>query len=272
MSFLDAKSYDTLFGLPELYEDALPRFSLSCEDIAFARTHRRSHNRLGFAIQLALVRDLGRTLRTGEIPPEAVISVVAEQLDIYPAVFTLYAQREETRREHAREIVSALELRSVQSSDYRMLIIAATREAATTEKGLPITRAVINKLKDQKLLAPAPAQLIRLAMAGRADARRLSYRELIRDLKPSSISALEQLLTERVGEKSILGWIAEAPEGVKLKNLKGLIARLEVLPSRQPGGCGLSWPEITVIKTDNIIVFQVVICPVQLNPVNENLP
>lgn len=63
MSFLDAKSYDTLFGLPELYEDALPRFSLSCEDIAFARTHRRSHNRLGFAIQLALVRDLGRTLR-----------------------------------------------------------------------------------------------------------------------------------------------------------------------------------------------------------------
>ncbi len=42
--------------------------------------------------------------------------------------------------------------------------------------------------------------------------------------------------------------------------------------SRQPGGCGLSWPEITVIKTDNIIVFQVVIWPVQLNPENENPP
>ncbi|MEF7176279.1 DUF4158 domain-containing protein [Escherichia coli] len=53
------------------------------------RTHRRSHNRLGFAIQLALVRDLGRTLRAGEIPPEAVITVVAEQLDIDPAVLAL---------------------------------------------------------------------------------------------------------------------------------------------------------------------------------------
>ncbi len=42
--------------------------------------------------------------------------------------------------------------------------------------------------------------------------------------------------------------------------------------SRQPGGCGLSWSELTVIKTDNIIVFQLVIWPVQLNPVNENLP
>ena len=41
-------------------------------------------------------------------------------------------------------------------------------------------------------------------------------------------------------------------------------------PSRQPGGCGLSWPGITVIKKDNVIVFQVVIWPVQLNPVNAN--
>ncbi|XJB81536.1 DUF4158 domain-containing protein [Escherichia coli] len=29
---------------------------------------RRSHNRLGFAIQLALVRALGRTLRTEKLP------------------------------------------------------------------------------------------------------------------------------------------------------------------------------------------------------------
>lgn len=229
MSFLDAKSHNTLFALPELYEEALSRFALSCEDVALARSHRRSHNRLGFAIQLALIRDLGRTLRAGEVPTEAVIAVVAEQLDIDPAVFTLYAQREETRREHAREIVSTLGLRSIRVSDYRMLILAAAREATTTERGLPITRAVIDKLKDKKLLVPVPTQLIRLAMAGRAAARRLSYRDLIRDLEPSSITALEQLLTERTGERSLLGWIAEAPEGVKLKNLRGLIARLEVL-------------------------------------------
>ncbi len=51
-----------------------------------------------------------------------------------------------------------------------------------------------------------------------------------------------------------------------------MLIAVAMLSSRQPGGCGLSWPEITVIKTDNIIVFQVVIWPVQLNPVNENLP
>lgn len=162
MSFLDAKSHDALSALFEIYEEALSRFALSGEDVAFARSHRRSHNRLGFAVQLALIRDLGRTLRAGKVPTEAVIAVVAEQLDIDPAIFTLYAQREETRREHAREIVSALGLRSVRVSDYRMLILAAARQAATTERGLPITRAVIDKLKDKKLLVPVPAQLIRL--------------------------------------------------------------------------------------------------------------
>ncbi|WP_172838471.1 hypothetical protein, partial [Escherichia coli] len=51
-----------------------------------------------------------------------------------------------------------------------------------------------------------------------------------------------------------------------------VIKSVEAGPSRQPGGCGLSWSGITVIKKDNVIVFQVVIWPVQLNPVNENLP
>src|SRR5690606_27884395 len=96
MAFVDAQTRAVLFDPPDIYEDALARYALSAEDVAFAKAHRRSHNRLGFAIQLALVRDLGRPLRAGEVPPEAVISVVADQLDIDPAVFAHYAQREET--------------------------------------------------------------------------------------------------------------------------------------------------------------------------------
>ena len=231
MAFLDAQSRTVLFDPPDVYEEALARYALSAEDIAFARAHRRSHNRLGFAIQLALVRDLGRPLRAGEVPPQAVVSVVADQLGIDAAVFALYAQREETRREHTREIVVALDLRPVRASDYRSLITAAAREAAATEQGEPITKAVIEALKERKLLVPVPELLIRLAMAGRAAARRQAYRGLIRGMEQPSIEALDQLLIDRSGDRSHLGWIAEAPEGTKLKNLKGLIARLEVLRS-----------------------------------------
>jgi TnpA family transposase len=90
MAFLDEQARAVLFEPPEAYDDAQARYALSSEDIAFAKEHRRSHNRLGFAIQLALVRDLGRLLRTGEVPPQAVVSVVADQLGVDPAVFGLY--------------------------------------------------------------------------------------------------------------------------------------------------------------------------------------
>lgn len=54
MVFLDEQTRAVLFDPLYIYEDALVRYALYAEDIAFAKAHRRSHNCLGFAIQLAL--------------------------------------------------------------------------------------------------------------------------------------------------------------------------------------------------------------------------
>ena len=80
-----------LFDPPAERDEALRRCALAPEDLALARRHRRSHNQLGFAVQLALVRDLGRPLRLDEAPHAAVVEAVADQLGIEPAVFALYA-------------------------------------------------------------------------------------------------------------------------------------------------------------------------------------
>ena len=104
-----------LFDPPDSHDKAQWRYVLAPEDVALVRQHRRSHNRLGFAVQLALVRDLGRPLQIGEVLPAAVVDTVAEQIGLDPVVFALYAKREETRREHAREIIAALSLRPVQA-------------------------------------------------------------------------------------------------------------------------------------------------------------
>src|SRR5690606_39753513 len=76
-------------------------------------------------------------------------------------------------------------------------------ELAATEQGEPIIKAVIEALKDRKLLVPMPELLIRLAVAGRAAARRQAYRGLIRDLERPSIVALEQLLIDRAEERRV---------------------------------------------------------------------
>lgn len=102
-----------LFDPPTDRDEALRRCALAPEDLALARRHRRAHNRLGFAVQLALVRDLGRPLRSDEAPPGTVVEAVADQLGVEPAVFELYARRDGTRREHAGEIAALLELRTI---------------------------------------------------------------------------------------------------------------------------------------------------------------
>lgn len=212
-----------LFDPPTDRDEALRRCALAPEDLALARRHRRAHNRLGFAVQLALVRDLGRPLRPDEALPGTVVEAVADQLGVEPAVFELYARRDGTRREHAGEIAALLELRAMRQADYRASIRAAAACAAGTDKGEPIARAVIDDLKERCITVPPPALVERLALAGRAWARRQSHRDLaetlrvcrwIRDLPNAARIGLEDLLTKRAEDgRTLHGWIGEVPEG-----------------------------------------------------------
>ena len=191
---------------------------------------------------------LGRPLRLEESLPDAVVEAVADLaqialrfrwLGVEPAVFGLYARRDGTRREHAGEIAALLDLRPMRQADYRASIRAAAACAAGTDRGEPIARAVVADLKERRITMPPPALVERLALAGRALARRQSHRDLaetlrvcrcIHGLGDEQRASLEALLTERAEDgRTLHGWIGEAPEGPTLKNLAGVAARLDVL-------------------------------------------
>ncbi len=167
----------TIFGPPAEREEALRRYVLPPEDAALARRHRRAHNRLGFAVQLVLVRPL----RPDEVLPVALVEVVAEQLGVEPAVFDLYARRDETRREHIGEITALLGLRAMRKADYRPSIMAAAQTAVATERAEPIVRAIVEDLKLRRVIVPKLKNLIGviarlqvLRQIGLADDRRKS--------------------------------------------------------------------------------------------------
>ena len=69
-----------LFGIPADSAEMAKHYVLSTEDLAFIRTKRRSGNRLGFAVQLCLLRHPGQGLGIGEHPPEEMIAFIAHQL------------------------------------------------------------------------------------------------------------------------------------------------------------------------------------------------
>lgn len=70
-----------LFGTAEAHDELVRRYTLSRSDLDLIQSRRGDANRLGFALQLALLRDPGFGLQSGE-NYDALIAFLAEQLDI----------------------------------------------------------------------------------------------------------------------------------------------------------------------------------------------
>jgi hypothetical protein len=94
----------TLFDPPTDRRELVRHCTLSEADTAMIRRCRGHHNRLAYALMLCYLRYPGRPLRINERPPAALISFVAEQIDVRPESFDDYLISGQNRRRHAAEL------------------------------------------------------------------------------------------------------------------------------------------------------------------------
>lgn len=69
---LKAQDRRELFDIPDDEDSLIRHYSLSAADRLEIDLRRREHNKLGFAVQLCVMRHPGRVLAAGEIPPGAM--------------------------------------------------------------------------------------------------------------------------------------------------------------------------------------------------------
>lgn len=86
-----------LFDIPTDEDSLIRHYSLSPADRLEIELRRRKQNQLGFAVQLCLMRYPGRALLPNEVPTPMLLNYIAEQINMDPRLFNLYATREETR-------------------------------------------------------------------------------------------------------------------------------------------------------------------------------
>jgi hypothetical protein len=79
---LTGRQRSALFSLPQHEADLLRHYTLSDEDLQHIEARRRSRNKLGFALQLCVLRYPGRLLAPGEFIPPAVVDFIGRQLDL----------------------------------------------------------------------------------------------------------------------------------------------------------------------------------------------
>jgi len=85
-------------------EEVSVYYTLSSSDIEVINRHRRDYNRLGFALQLCVLRYPGWPLSIVKDIPLNILNYVADQIDVDHNVYQLYRQREATGQEHMEEI------------------------------------------------------------------------------------------------------------------------------------------------------------------------
>ncbi|MDG4892706.1 Tn3 family transposase [Mesorhizobium sp. WSM4976] len=227
---LKVQDRQKVFDIPADEDSLIRRYSLSPADRLEIELRRREHNRLGFAVQLCLMRYPGRVLGAEETPPCAMLRYVADQIGADPEAFALYARREETRRDHTARLMVYLDTRSATAQDRRAALLAAIQAATMSDDGAAIASSIVATFRERGSLLPAVDTIERIGLAGRAIARRRAERILIEDIPLDKLQSLDRLLDvdPAIGQPRF-HWLRSAPEAPGGSNLVGLTERIAFL-------------------------------------------
>lgn len=209
-----------LLAFPTTDDEFIRHYTFSEPDLSAIRQRRGNHNRLGFAVQLCYLRYPGFALPTDAEPPVPLLVIVGRQLHIEPNIWPQYAHRPETRREHLAELQAWLNLKPFAIVDYRHFVNHLSELAQQTDRGIVIAKALVEMLRQQRIIMPAVDVIERVCSEALIRGTRQVYEALTAPLSDYHRSALDGLLTLREGTKgSGLIWLRQPPGPPKPKHM-----------------------------------------------------
>lgn len=219
-----------LLGVPSDPDSLARHYTFTRSDQELVSSRRGAANRLGFAVQLALLRHPGRALPNMDEPVDALVTWMAAHLEIPATAFAEYARRPQTMTDHARILAAALGMRLAVSADLPLMIEAAAQSAWSTDRGQPIVAGVIAALFASKIILPAPAVIERTAIAGRARARKRVTDTLLSAVSVEQLTKIDKLLTVDTSTGLSRGsWLKNFPISPKADHIEELVERLRAV-------------------------------------------
>ena len=144
---LTAAQLDTVFAVPVDALAIAQQYTFDDRDLAIIRQRRGDHNRLGFAVQLCYLRYPGQAMAPDTQPSPGLLAYVARQLRVPPEAWDDYAQRDETRREHALELQAVFGYRPFTVKEYRQRRALLIVPALQTNKALAIAHQLLEAFR-----------------------------------------------------------------------------------------------------------------------------
>ncbi len=178
-------------------------FFLDDGDRAMVAAQRGDHSRLGFGIQLATVRYIGRFQPDPlEGVPAEAIDFLAGQLGIAdPSCVKKYSLRGETHREHAGKIQKALKLKDFSQAEADLSVFAGGRAWLTGDGPKAIFADAVGWLRERDVLLPGVSRLARLVARERDAATQRLWDTLAAALTGQQRREMDALLVVPPGSR-----------------------------------------------------------------------
>lgn len=229
-SLLTFSERESLLAFPDMLDGFIQYYTFSEPDIAAIRQRRGDQNRLGFAIQLCYLRFPGIALPTDAVPPVTLLSVVCHQLQINPEVWTQYAKRSETRREHLAELQAWLNITPFAITHFRQFVHQLAELAQQTDRGLVLAEHLVELLRQQHIMIPAIEVIERVCSEALVLGTRHIYMALTTPLTNYQLQSMDELLQIKEGSKgSQLIWLRQPAGPPKPKHILNHIERLKTI-------------------------------------------
>lgn len=209
-SLLTTAERGQVLEIPTGTEDLAAHYTLSEADMSLIRQRRADANRLGFAIQLCLLRHPSIALTDDTEVPTEMIDWVSARLAIPAEAWDEYGTRGETRQEHGREIRAYLSLSAFGIADFRQLVEHVGEVAAQTDKGIVLVEGARDFLRSRKIASPGIGIIERACAQALTRANQRIYAILGDQLSVEHQGRLDGLLLRRADSSlTQIGWLRQ---------------------------------------------------------------
>ena len=235
---LTSRQRSALFSLPEREADLLRHYTLSDEDLENINARRRPRNKLGFALQLCVLRYPGRLLAPGELVPPPVVDFIGRQLGLDGDDLADYAARTETRHDHLAELHRLYGFRSFSGGAARAIRNRLRSEAELARSNEDLVRRFVDECRRTRTILPATTTVERFCADALVDAERRVEARIADRVAPELGHRLRSLLDEMVDDRvTRFVWLRQFEPGHNSADVNRLLDRLEhVRRLRVPDG------------------------------------
>ncbi|MDY8049456.1 Tn3 family transposase [Paenibacillus polymyxa] len=207
-------------------------FTFSKRDLEIVNKRRREENRLGFAVQLAVLRYPGWPYTHIKSIPDSVLQYISKQIGASPSSLSHYPQRENTLWDHLKEIRSEYDFVTFTLREYRMTFKHLHQLALENGDAIHLLHECIDFLRKNKIILPAITTLERMVWEARAMAEKKLFNTVSQSLTIEQKEKLEEIITSQhpsESNKTILGWLKEPPGHPSPETFLKVIERLEYI-------------------------------------------